>query len=71
MTALWTKNDVDFTSDGNIRATKEELQQIRGLEDFDLTMMLSEIHDNGWITARRTLPMILEAVAATKARKGH
>jgi hypothetical protein len=41
------------------------------LEDFDLTMMLSEIHDNGWITARRTLPMILEAVAATKARKGH
>ena len=41
--------------------TPGELAQIRSLNDFDLTMLLSEIHDHGWLMARRLLPMIIEA----------
>ena len=42
----------------NINITKEELKFIRGLKDFDLTMLLSEINDHGWLTARKLLPMM-------------
>lgn len=41
--------------------TPEELLQIHELDDFDLTMILSEIHDHGWPIARRTLQMVVEA----------
>ena len=46
----------------NIDITKDELDQIRGLQDFDLKMLLSEIHDHGWPTARKLLPMIIKSV---------
>ena len=32
-----------------------ELEQIRKLEDFDLIMLISEIHEMGWLIARETL----------------
>ena len=40
---------------GNIDITKEELAFIRSLEDFDLTMLLSEINDHGWSQGRRLI----------------
>jgi hypothetical protein len=43
----------------NIEITKEELNLIRNLKDFDLTMFLSELNDFGWVGktggARKTL----------------
>jgi hypothetical protein len=44
----------------NIEITKEELSFIRSLKNFDLTMLLSEIHDSGWPTARELLPTLKE-----------
>jgi hypothetical protein len=46
---------------GNIKATKEELAEVRSLEDFDLTMFLSELRDHGWESALRLLTMIRAA----------
>ena len=43
----------------NQRISGDELRAIRGLSDFDLTMLISEIHDHGWPAAQRLLPMIL------------
>lgn len=51
---------------GNIEITAEELARIRMLEDFDLTMLLSEINDHGWVHARQTFFLMLLA----RARKG-
>ena len=42
----------------NIDITKEELAKVRSLEEFDLVMFLSELHDHGWPVARKTLAMI-------------
>jgi len=42
--------------------TADELAQIRTLDDWDLTMLLSEIHDHGWPMARQLLPMIIKAM---------
>jgi excisionase family DNA binding protein len=42
----------------NITVSQEELAAIRGLSDFDLTMILSEISDHGWPAAQGLLPMI-------------
>ena len=39
----------------NQSVTKEELAQIRAFDDFDLIMLISEIHDHGWQRARRTM----------------
>jgi hypothetical protein len=39
----------------NQRVTPKEIAKIRKLEDFDLIMLISEIHDHGWPMARATL----------------
>ena len=41
--------------DSNQDVTKKELEAIRALSDFDLIMLISEIHDHGWDTGRSTL----------------
>lgn len=58
-----------MAADFNIEITGEELSAVRKLNDFDLTMLLSEIHDNGWIHpkyptvgGRALLPKIVEAM---------
>ena len=35
--------------------TPGQLIKIRVLDDFDLIMLISEIHDHGWDIAQRTL----------------
>mgnify|MGYP003656556469 CR=1 FL=1 len=40
----------------NIKITEQEIQMIRSLSDFDLTMLLSEVNDHGWDAARVLLP---------------
>jgi hypothetical protein len=55
----------------NLKIDKEDLAFIRRLEDFDLIMLLSEIHYNGWendppyarIGGKHLLPMIREVYA--------
>jgi hypothetical protein len=42
----------------NQRITPEQLTKIRVLDDFDLIMLISEIHDHGWHVASRTLSMM-------------
>jgi hypothetical protein len=42
----------------NQRVTPAELTKIRNLEDFDLIMLISEIHDHGWLAARATLVLM-------------
>lgn len=42
----------------NQEVTEDELNHIRQLSDFDLVMLISEIHDHGWIVARRTLAIM-------------
>ena len=32
--------------------------KIRSLDDFDLEMLISEIHDHGWPMAQRTLALM-------------
>ncbi len=39
----------------NQNVSKSDLKKIRNLEDFDLIMLISEIHDHGWSVARCTL----------------
>lgn len=55
--------------DRNQKITREELRQIRSLEDFDLTMLISEIHDHGWPQAKKLLPMIVFANEQDGRRK--
>lgn len=38
--------------------TARQLRKIRQLDDFDLVMLVSEIHDHGWPMAARTLAMM-------------
>ena len=42
----------------NQHITPEQLTKIRVLDDFDLIMLISEIHDHGWQVASRTLSMM-------------
>jgi hypothetical protein len=35
--------------------SKAQIEKIRTLDDFDLTMLISEIHDHGWPAALKTL----------------
>jgi hypothetical protein len=44
----------------NQKVSAEQLAKIRNLEDFDLIMLISEIHDHGWIEAQQTLAMMPE-----------
>jgi hypothetical protein len=39
----------------NQKVTPEQLAKIRTLADFDLIMLISEIHDHGWQVAEDTL----------------
>ena len=47
----------------NQELSDEELKKIRALDDFDLTMLISEIHDYGWEIARETLNLMYEKAA--------
>jgi hypothetical protein len=38
--------------------SKADLKKIRELADFDLIMLISEIHDHGWPVAVMTLQMM-------------
>jgi hypothetical protein len=42
----------------NQEVTPDEIAKIRGLEDLDLIMLISEIHDHGWLEARCTLVLM-------------
>jgi hypothetical protein len=42
----------------NQEVSEAELAKIRKLADFDLIMLISEIHDHGWMVARKTLTMM-------------
>lgn len=53
---------------GNQRISSQELATIRSLDDFDLTMLISEIHDHGWPVADRLLPTIVAANARRRMR---
>lgn len=44
----------------NQDVTDSEIGKIRRLGDFELTMLISEIHDHGWPIARQTLDMMPE-----------
>lgn len=46
---------------GNQKITPDEMTAIRTMSEFDLTMLISEIHDHGWPEGRKLIPMILEA----------
>jgi hypothetical protein len=50
----------------NQKLTHEQCEFIRSLEDFDLTMIVSEIHDHGWPIASKTLEFMKEAIAKRK-----
>ncbi len=52
----------------NQEITDAELRKIRNLKDFDLIMLLSEIHDHGWHIARVTLTMMPEGKAAVAGK---
>lgn len=45
----------------NLEIDPETLGLIRRLSDFDLAMLLSEIHDHGWHVANKLIPMMLLA----------
>lgn len=44
----------------NQKVSPAELDKIRRLADFDLIMLISDIHDHGWQLARKTLALIPE-----------
>jgi hypothetical protein len=57
----------------NQKVNESELKKIRCLDDFDLVMLISEIHDNGWDIARITLkvmpPMEVSVVNSIKGEQ--
>ena len=42
----------------NRRIAPRHLKKIRELADFDLIMLISDIHDHGWAAASRTLDLM-------------
>ena len=46
----------------NIEITKAEIDFIKGLEPFDLTMLLSEINDHGWPMARKLIVVMADVL---------
>lgn len=52
----------------NQEVGKAELLKIRGLDDWDLIMLISEIHDHGWDIARKTLEMMPEGKLNQKGK---
>ena len=53
----------------NQKVTVIERQMIRRLDDFDLTMLISEIHDHGWAVARQTLRMMPSAYVTRQEQR--
>jgi hypothetical protein len=51
----------------NQKITADELAKIRHLDDFDLIMLISEIHDHGWPVARETMRLMPEG---SRSKKG-
>jgi hypothetical protein len=51
----------------NIEITKAEIDFIKGLEPFDLKMLLSEIHDHGWPMARKLIVIMAYALKRNAA----
>jgi len=47
----------------NITFAKGDLDFVRNLKDFDLTMLLSEINDHGWDKAKVLLPLIRKTLS--------
>ncbi len=43
---------------GHQNVTLGEAEVIRLLGDFDMAMLISEIHDHGWPIAKKLLPMM-------------
>jgi hypothetical protein len=52
----------------NQQISKQQLDQIRRLSDFDLIMLLSEVNDHGWPAAAITLEVIMDCVKAGKIK---
>jgi hypothetical protein len=48
---------------GNIIVSTELLGWIRGIPDFDLIMLLSEIDQNGWDSTLNTIKLMKRAMA--------
>jgi hypothetical protein len=49
----------------NLEIDPRDLRFIRQLPDFDLIMLLSDIHDHGWSVAYTTLCLMRDAKIAT------
>ena len=45
-----------WTGTDNVRMSKADLDFIRNLRNFDLTMLISEVNDDGWDYAAKMLP---------------
>lgn len=56
-----TKEIASILGMGNIEIDSETLGCIRRLTDFDLTMLISEIHDHGWAAGKKLIPMMVTA----------
>ena len=57
----------------NQKVTPDQCDKIRALADFDLTMLVSEIHDLGWERAKLILslmPRMDEGEAEAQAEDG-
>lgn len=55
-----------FSITGGLRITAMQLALLRALPDFDLRVIIAEIHENGWPVAVQTLICATEAIAKNK-----
>ncbi len=58
-----TYQEPGYIEGDNQDISTAQLALIRALDDFDLKMLLSEIHDHGWPAAKKLLHLILLSVA--------
>jgi hypothetical protein len=59
--ALRTRPDSwcpDWFIEDLCRVTPDELDKIRGLDDFDLTVFVTDLRDHGWAAAAETLGLM-------------
>lgn len=54
----------------NQKISSQDLDFIRCLPDWDLIMLLSEIHDHGWPTAAKLIPAMRTALTVANAGYG-
>ena len=52
------------------KRSRPDLQFIRALKDFDLIMLISEVHDHGWPMAKRTLDMMKNRLRNNEQNEG-